>query len=136
MRHAPAALVFAVVACDGPASELGPAEAPAPARFGDTVFPVVGYGQRAPQAPAVRLVVFLFEDGAAVSFYEEGILGHGFNPTSGGAGPGSVDSRRRVSSSWRVDGSGALEVGDLLTCAHRRWPEPPHPSSAERLLCA
>lgn len=92
-------------------------ELPDPGAFSVFIFeiaeePAAGYSQcDCDFGNGFRYIVFAQEDGTATLFYEEGILGHGFNPTS----EFDVDTRRRIDTHWEVEDE-AFNFGDWLEC--------------------
>lgn len=86
---------------------------------GQDTEPLVGYTScECTHNGGFRIILFLQHDGRARAYYEEGILGHGFNATSEASFGDVVDTRVRVDDRWSVDGE-VLKVGDWLTCTYK-----------------
>lgn len=66
---------------------------------------------------AFRILLFLHPDGRVQAFYEEGGLGHGFNPSSESPFNDGGDTRVMLQATWSVDGD-TLFVGDWMTCRY------------------
>jgi hypothetical protein len=62
--------------------------------------------------PAYQLHVFFRSAGEGVVFYDEGFLGHGFNPF---AASGQPSNRVRIETTWSI-ASGELVVDDVMRC--------------------
>lgn len=67
--------------------------------------------------PAFRILLFLHPDGRVQAYYEEGILGHGFNPTSESLLFDDSDTRVLLEATWSVDGE-TLTIGNWMTCSY------------------
>jgi hypothetical protein len=85
---------------------------------------VTGYAAIPGQSgDGVQVRAFLHQNGRAVVFYEEGILGHGFNSTRPPFDEDNPDTRTRIDTSWSVDEGGtdedaAMVIGNILRCTH------------------
>ncbi|TXC75368.1 hypothetical protein FRC91_11655 [Bradymonadales bacterium TMQ1] len=74
----------------------------------------VGYGVIPEQSSSgFNVHLFLFECGGATVLYEEGFLGHGFNPY--GDFGGGESHKTRIETGWSIEGE-RLVVGEVLDC--------------------
>jgi hypothetical protein len=79
---------------------------------------VTGYsGLPGQSGRGFQIRAFLHQDGRATVFYEEGVLGHGFNSTGPPFSENNPDTRTRIDTSWSVEDD-EMVVGDVLRCTH------------------
>jgi hypothetical protein len=113
---------------DGSCSNIGAAsdDTDSPQIFDDFVADeqgthISGYGSFADNSGrGFHVYLFAYPDRRAVVFYEEGFLGHGFNPRDA-AGV-------RIDTDWREE-SGQMIVGEVLRCT------PEEAQAGAELLC-